>query len=69
MQTLEKDKEILIQKIRSLSQEKIKEVEDFIDFLTYKEKKEGLTYRAAKAAEPSFQRVWDNPEDAEYDQL
>ncbi len=69
MQTLEKDEEILIQKIRSLSQEKIKEVEDFIDFLKYKEKGEGLTYWAAKAAEPSFQRVWDNPEDADYDNL
>ena len=69
MQTLEKDEEILIQKIRSLSQEKVKEVEDFIDFLTYKEKRAGLTYRASKAAESSFQRVWDNPEDAEYDNL
>ena len=69
MQALEKDEEILIQKIRSLSQDKIKEVEDFIDFLKYKEKEQGLTYRATKAAEPSFQKIWDNPEDADYDNL
>jgi len=60
--------EILIQKIRSLPREKIKEVNNFVEFLKYKEERE-LTTLATKIAEPSFQRVWDNPEDAGYDNL
>jgi len=60
--------EILIQKIRSLPREKIKEVNNFVEFLKYKEERE-LATLATKMAEPSFQRVWDNPEDAGYDNL
>jgi hypothetical protein len=43
------------------------EVEDFIDFLNYKDHEQPLTQAALVTAEPSFRKIWDNPEDADYD--
>jgi hypothetical protein len=59
----------LLAKIRSLPSVKITEVEDFIDFLHHQEKNadSSLTIAAMKLSEPSFAKIWDNPEDAEYD--
>ena len=59
----------LIQKIRSLPPERITEVEDFVDFLRTRDAEQQLTRAAAKASEPAFRKVWDNPEDAAYDAL
>jgi hypothetical protein len=61
----------LLAKIRSLPSVKITEVEDFIDFLHHQEKNAdgSLTNIAMKLSEPSFAKIWDNPEDAEYDNL
>ena len=58
----------LFSKIRSLPPEKIAVVEDFVEFLRSRDDVL-LARTAAKVAEPSFQRVWDNPEDAVYDNL
>jgi hypothetical protein len=59
----------LIEKIRSLPPDKAVEVEDFVDFLHRREGSRRLADATAKLSEASFQRVWDNPDDAVYDQL
>lgn len=61
--------EALIQKIRTLPPEKLVEVEDFVDFLRQREDDCRLTKAAAQLAEDSLRVVWDNDEDAAYDQL
>jgi len=59
----------LIDKLEALPPERIAEVEDFIDFLRQRGSDRQLTRAAAKAAEPSLQEAWDNPDDAVYDAL
>lgn len=59
----------LIDKIRVLLPEKLAEVEDFVDFLRQRNEERRLTQAAMKVAEAAFQKVWDNPDDAEYDKL
>jgi hypothetical protein len=58
----------LIRKIRRLPLDKLAEVEDFVDFLEQREDRR-LTQTASKLSEKSFRKVWDNPDDAAYDQL
>jgi len=60
---------ILIHRIRSLSPDKITEVVDFVDFLTHKNRDRHLLQASNKLAEDVFRKVWDNPEDDEYDKL
>lgn len=60
---------VLIKKIRTLPPDKVAEVEDFIDFLNQKSRDSYLIHASNKLAEDAFRRVWDNPEDAEYDRL
>jgi hypothetical protein len=64
--TLEKT---LIQKIRQLPQGKVSEVETFIDFLSQRREDEKLTLGAMKLSEEVLREIWDNPDDAEYDNL
>lgn len=59
----------LIEKIRALPPERIAEVEDFVDFLSRRDSERRLVKAAAKLSENAFQKVWDNPEDADYDRL
>mgnify|MGYP000319849621 CR=1 FL=1 len=61
--------QVLIEKIRSLSPEKVMEVLDFVDFLCQRDEESSLVKSASKLSENAFQKVWDNSEDAEYDQL
>jgi hypothetical protein len=61
--------QLLIEKLRALPPQRRAEVEDFIDFLQNREAELHLSRGAAKASEPAFKAVWDNPEDAEYDRL
>ena len=63
------EKSTLIEKIRNLPPEKVAEVEDFVDFLHLREQDRELTKAATKLSEEAFQKVWDNPDDAEYDKL
>ncbi len=63
------DNTALIDKIRSLPPEKVSEVEDFVDFLRMREEDRQLVGAATKLSEEAFQKVWDNPDDADYDQL
>lgn len=59
----------LFDKIRSLPADKVAEVEDFVDFLRYKIDDQAFTRAATQLSEGSFAKVWDNPDDADYDQL
>ncbi len=59
----------LINKLRTLPPEKIAVVEDFIEFLRQRDDDRLLTTASARLSEKSFHKVWDNPEDAEYDNL
>ncbi|MFS8118387.1 MAG: toxin-antitoxin system, antitoxin component, Xre family protein [Microcoleus sp.] len=59
----------LIEKIRSLPPDKFTVLEDFIDFLLTRSEDTLLTYSATKLSEAAFAKIWDNPEDAEYDEL
>lgn len=61
--------EVLIKKIRALPPERIAEVEDFVDFLRERNEDRRLVEAAGKLSEDAFRKVWDNPDDAEYDQL
>jgi hypothetical protein len=58
----------LIEKIKELPPDKIAEVVDFVDFIANRDDRL-LVEAAARVSEPAFAKVWDNPEDAEYDNL
>jgi hypothetical protein len=60
---------VLIEKIRMLSPDKLAEVQDFVDFLSQRDRHARLLQAGNKLAEDVFNKVWDNPEDAEYDNL
>lgn len=61
--------ETLIKKIRSLRPERVAEVEDFVDFLRQRDEDRRLVQAAARLSENTFQKVWDNTDDADYDRL
>ena len=69
MKTNGNQEEILIEKIRMLSPEKVAEVEDFVDFLSQKNREHLLLQASNKLAEDAFRKVWDNLEDDVYDSL
>ena len=56
------DKQSILEKLWSLSPDRLAEVEDFVDFLLYRQ-------AAGQLATAAFIRVWDNPSDADYDRL
>ncbi|PYS23901.1 MAG: toxin-antitoxin system, antitoxin component, Xre family protein [Acidobacteria bacterium] len=58
----------LIEKIKELPPDKIAEVVNFVDFLAHRDDR-ALVEAASKTSEPAFARAWDNPADAEYDNL
>ncbi len=63
------DQQALIQqvlhKLQLLPPERLATVGDFVDFLYDQER--ALTQAALKTAEASFNQVWDNLEDADYE--
>jgi len=59
----------LFDKIRALPDEKVAEVEDFVDFLQRRDDDRRLVQAAAQLSEDALRKVWDNPDDAEYDRL
>ena len=56
----------LLDKLDQLPPERVVEVEDFVDC---RDQSRSLTQAAAKVSEAGFRQVWDNPDDATYDQL
>lgn len=67
--TTPSDTQDLLDKIRALPEDKIPEVIDFVEFLQFKASEQGLARATAALSEPSFAKVWDNADDAEYDNL
>ncbi|SJM90152.1 conserved hypothetical protein [Crenothrix polyspora] len=61
--------EQLANKLKTLSQERITEVEDFIDFLVQRDKNQNITQFAMRASQSSLDAIWDNADDSEYDWL
>jgi hypothetical protein len=59
----------LIEKIAALPDDRIAEIEDFVDFIRQREKDRTLRRAFAAASEPAFAKVWDNSEDSVYDAL
>jgi hypothetical protein len=59
----------LLDKIRSLPEDKIAEVADFVEFLKLKTDEQEAARATTKLSEQAFEKVWDNPDDAEYDKL
>ena len=69
MSQLSHEEQSLIEKIRRLPPDKAAVIEDFVDFLDRRDDDRRLSLAATKLSEDAFHRVWDNPEDAVYDQL
>jgi hypothetical protein len=61
--------EAILEKLKALPPERLAEVEDFVDFLRTRADERTLVRAATKRAEEAFARVWENPEDADYDRL
>ena len=59
----------LYKKIQNLPPERVAEVEDFVDFLAARDHDRALVHAASRLSEASFAEVWDNADDADYDQL
>lgn len=62
----------LIDKLHRLPPERLNEVADFVDFLSQQHELESnlhLTKSVTTASVNAFAKVWDNPEDAVYDNL
>jgi len=69
VQTQQVHTQQLFDKIQRLPPEKVAVVDDFVDFLESRCKEDNMVKAAEKLSEQSFQKAWDNPEDAEYDNL
>lgn len=63
------DTQGLIEKIRALPEERIAEVEDFVDFIRLREQERALTRAASAASAPAFAAIWNNPDNDAYDAL
>lgn len=60
---------LVAEKVKRLSVEQIIQVNKFIDSLEEQDPNTELTFASNRVAESAFSKVWDNPEDAEYDNL
>jgi hypothetical protein len=69
MPTPDRSSDDLLEKIRSLPPDRLAEVEDFVDFLRQRGDDGAISLAARKVSEDAFRKVWDNPEDADYDRL
>ena len=59
----------LFHKICMLPPDKVAVVEDFVEFLRLRDEEDGLVRWAGRLSAQSLAKVWDNPEDADYDNL
>ncbi len=59
----------LIEKIASLPDERIAEINDFVEFIRQREELRALRHDFAALSEGVFAKMWDNPQDAIYDDL
>ena len=63
------DKELIKKEIDKLPEDILAEVFDFIRFLESKRERDLLVKSSQKLSSTSFQRIWDNEEDAVYDKV
>ena len=61
------DKELIKREIDKLPEDVLGEVLDFIQFLETKRERDLLARSSQALSASSFQRIWDNEEDAIYD--
>jgi energy-converting hydrogenase A subunit M len=59
----------MVQKLEVLSEAKLIEVNDFVDFLISKKERESLSNLYSKASDQSFSKLWDNKDDEVYNDL
>jgi hypothetical protein len=59
----------LIDQLNRLPPERVAEVADFVDFLKVREQDHAFSRELAHVSEPLLTRLWENPEDAAYDEL
>jgi hypothetical protein len=65
-----RSREPLIEKIQRLPPYRVAEVEEFVDFLHSRETADQrIGQGLSRMSEAAFSRVWDNPDDADYDRL
>lgn len=62
-------KELIKKEIDKLPENMLAEVYDFVRFLEVKKERELLVKGSQKLSKSSFERIWDNEEDAAYDRL
>ena len=62
-------REMIKHEIEKLPENLLQEVLDFIQFLETKREKLLLVKASQEMSRPSFERVWDNENDAVYDSL
>ncbi len=61
------DKELIKKEIDKLSEDILTEVFDFIQFLERRKERDLLVRSSQELSATSFQKIWDNEEDAVYD--
>ena len=59
----------LFEKINALPSDRIAEIEDFVEFLSERERGRALSRIALTASAPTFNRIWSNPDDDIYDNI
>ena len=62
-------KEMIKKEIDKLPENLLAEVFDFIQFLESKREKNSLARASQEMSKTSFEKIWDNKEDAVYDSL
>jgi len=63
------NRDALIAKITELPDERVAEIETYVDFVRSREARRVLVQDTMAASELSLRRVWDNPEDDVYNDL
>jgi len=61
------DKELIKREIDKLPEDVLQEIFDFIQFLETRKERDLLARSSQELSIGSFQRIWDNEEDAVYD--
>jgi hypothetical protein len=59
----------MVEKLEHLSPDRLAEVDDFIDFLQQRDQDNRLRRDFSHLSEAAFAKLWNNDEDAIYDQL
>ncbi len=62
-------KDMIKREVDKLPESVLEEVLDFIQFLELKKEKRDLIIASERISERSFDKIWDNEEDAAYDAL